>query len=116
MTPEARVKKRVCIVLKELGAYYATLVQASAPDFLVCWRGKFFGVECKASGDKPTALQEKNMKENLLSSLKLRLLKDFAVLVLVLLVANYLARKRMLKLQEELQLKLKHLFGQTQKK
>jgi hypothetical protein len=63
MTPEARVKKRVCIVLKELGAYYATLVQASAPDFLVCWRGKFFGVECKASGGKPTALQEKNMKE-----------------------------------------------------
>ena len=68
MTPEAKVKKRVCIVLKELGAYYAVPVTGEggvsiALDFLVCWRGKFFGFKCKASGDKPTAPQEKNMHD-----------------------------------------------------
>ena len=63
MTPEAKVKKKVRGVLKELGAYYAMPVTggygtSGTPDFLVCWRGQFFGIECKANGNKPTALQE----------------------------------------------------------
>ena len=66
MTPEAKVKKQVRVFLEELGAYYSMPVTggygvSGVPDFLVCWRGKFFGVECKANGNKPTALQEKNM-------------------------------------------------------
>ena len=66
MTPEAKVKKGVRVYLKELGAYYSMPVtggygNSGVPDFLVCWRGKFFGIECKANGNKPTALQEKNM-------------------------------------------------------
>jgi hypothetical protein len=68
MTPEAKVKKHVKVVLKELYAYYAMPVTggfgvSGVPDFLVCWRGLFFGIECKANGNKPTALQEKNMRE-----------------------------------------------------
>lgn len=64
MTPEGKVKAKVRAVLKELGAYYVMPVTggygaSGAPDFLVCWRGRFFGVECKANGNRPTALQER---------------------------------------------------------
>jgi len=67
MTPEAKVKKKVRETLKELGAYYAMPVTggygvSGAPDFLVCWRGKFFGIECKANGNKATLLQERAMR------------------------------------------------------
>ena len=67
MTPEAKVKKRVRAALKELYAYYAMPVTggygtSGVPDFLVCWRGLFFGIECKANGNKPTPLQGNNMR------------------------------------------------------
>ena len=67
-TPESKVKAKVRKVLKELNAYYVMPVTAGygnsgAPDFIVCYRGKFFGIECKANGNKPTALQYKNLKE-----------------------------------------------------
>ena len=67
MTPEAKVKKKVRETLKELGAYYAMPVTggygvSGTPDFLVCWRGQFFGIECKANGNQPTALQERAMQ------------------------------------------------------
>lgn len=64
-TPESKVKKRVKDILKNLGAYYVMPVtsgygNSGAPDFLVCIRGKFIGIECKSGKKKPTALQEKN--------------------------------------------------------
>lgn len=66
MTPEGKVKKRVRKVLDELNAYYVMPVtggygNSGAPDFLVCHKGKFFGIECKAGDNKPTALQYKNL-------------------------------------------------------
>jgi hypothetical protein len=68
MTPESKVKVKVRKVLKELNAYYVMPVTAGfgnsgAPDYIVCYRGKFFGIECKANGNTPTALQYKNLKE-----------------------------------------------------
>jgi hypothetical protein len=36
---------------------------AGVPDFLVCYKGLFIGIECKAKGNKPTALQMKNFKD-----------------------------------------------------
>ena len=36
---------------------------AGVPDFLVCYQGRFIGIECKAQGNKPTALQLKNFKD-----------------------------------------------------
>jgi len=65
-TPEGLVKRRVREVLKKLGAYYVMPVtggygNSGAPDFLVCLRGRFIGIECKAKGGKPTALQERNL-------------------------------------------------------
>lgn len=66
-TPEAKVKKAVRQVLVNLGAYYVMPVtggygNSGAPDFLVCLQGRFIGIECKAGGNKPTALQELNLK------------------------------------------------------
>ena len=68
MTPEAKVKKKVVAVLKELGAYYFYPVtggdgQSGVPDIVGCYQGSFFGIECKAGKNKPTALQEKNLRD-----------------------------------------------------
>lgn len=67
MTAEAKVKKRVKEVLNALGAYYAMPAtggygSSGVPDFLVCYKGRFIGIECKAGGGKTTALQEKNLR------------------------------------------------------
>lgn len=67
-TPEGKVKKSVRQVLDGLGAYYVMPVtggfgRQGAPDFLVCLKGKFFGIETKAGKGKLTALQEMNLKK-----------------------------------------------------
>ena len=68
MTPEAKVKKVVAQQLRELKAYYfypATggYGRSGVPDIVGCYKGKFFGIECKAGKNKPTALQEKNLND-----------------------------------------------------
>ena len=67
-TPESKVKKKVRETLNELGAYYAMPIgtgfgNSGVPDFLVCLKGKFIGIECKANGKKPTALQQKHLDD-----------------------------------------------------
>ena len=66
-TPEKAVKKKVRALLDELQAYYVMPVTGGygtqgAPDFLVCHRGKFVGIETKAGRGKTTALQELNLQ------------------------------------------------------
>jgi uncharacterized protein (DUF488 family) len=66
MTPEGKVKEKVKKVLKDRGIYYVMPAtggygSSGAPDFLVCHKGKFYGLECKANGGKPTALQLDNL-------------------------------------------------------
>ena len=68
LTPESKVKRGVRKVLDELKAYYVMPVtngygKQGAPDFLVCYNGKFFGIETKAGRGQVTALQDKNLKE-----------------------------------------------------
>jgi penicillin-binding protein-related factor A (putative recombinase) len=68
MTPEAKVKRVITNQLKELGAYYfypATggYGRSGVPDIVGCYRGRFFGIECKAGKNKPTALQQKNLDD-----------------------------------------------------
>jgi hypothetical protein len=68
MTPEAKVKKKVKDILNRLYMYHVMPIgsgygNAGAPDFLACYRGRFIGIECKAKGNKPTALQLKNLEE-----------------------------------------------------
>jgi pantoate kinase len=65
-TPEGKVKKQVKEVLKSLGAYYVMPVtggygNSGAPDFLVCYKGLFIGLECKAGRNTATALQLHNL-------------------------------------------------------
>lgn len=68
MTPEAKVKAKAKKILDSLGAYYfmpATggFGRSGVPDIVGCLNGVFFGVECKANGNKPTALQLKEMRK-----------------------------------------------------
>lgn len=68
MKPEAKVKKKVVNELKALGCYYFYPVTggyggSGVPDIVGCYFGRFFGIECKAGNNKPTALQEKNLQE-----------------------------------------------------
>jgi hypothetical protein len=68
MTPEAKVKKKVVAHLKTLGAYYFYPVtggygKSGVPDIIGCYKGLFFGIECKAGKNKPTPLQEKNLND-----------------------------------------------------
>ena len=67
-TPEAKVKKKVTEQLKKLGAYYFYAFtggygSSGVPDIIGCYRGYFFAIECKAGKNKPTALQEKQMRD-----------------------------------------------------
>ena len=67
-TPEGRVKAKVKKILDGLGAYHFPAAthgygRSGVPDFVGCYKGKFFAIECKANGNKPTALQEKNLAE-----------------------------------------------------
>lgn len=66
-TPEKKVKDKVVKILKEYGVYYffpATygMGRSGVPDIICCVDGKFLAIECKAGGNKPTALQERELK------------------------------------------------------
>lgn len=68
MTPEGKVKDKVKRLFKAMDVYYAMPATggygaSGVPDFLVCLKGRFIGVECKAGKGKPTALQLKNLAE-----------------------------------------------------
>jgi Holliday junction resolvase len=68
MTPEGRVKRVVTKQLRDMGAYYFYPVtggygRSGQPDIVGCYKGRFFGIECKANGNKPTPLQAQNIAE-----------------------------------------------------
>lgn len=61
-TPEGKVKDKVKKVLMQYGAYWHCPVQnglgAPTLDFVGCYRGRFYAIETKAPGKKPTPRQE----------------------------------------------------------
>ena len=62
MTPEARVKNAVKKILSARGAYFFMPAtggygRSGVPDIVGCHKGMFFGIECKAADNQPTALQ-----------------------------------------------------------
>lgn len=66
-TPEAKVKAKIKRVLGEHEAYSVLPVSNGMgahgiPDFLVCVRGRFLGIEAKAAGNRPTDLQLSNLR------------------------------------------------------
>ena len=65
-TPESKVKAAVVKILKANNVYYffpAThgYGRSGVPDIVSCIRGRFVAIECKASGNRPTALQEREI-------------------------------------------------------
>ena len=65
-TPEAKVKAKVKNLLARYKVYFfmpATHGYGSSgvPDIVACMQGKFIGIEVKANGGVPTALQMKNL-------------------------------------------------------
>lgn len=68
MTPEGKVKARVVKTLKKLEAYYffpATggYGRSGVADVIVCYRGLFIAIECKAGSNTPTALQDRELQK-----------------------------------------------------
>lgn len=69
MTPEKKVKVQVTKLLTKYGAYWFYPVASGygsvgIPDLIACLRGRFIGIECKATPkDQPTALQFKNLAQ-----------------------------------------------------
>lgn len=66
-TPEGRVKAAVKRFLDKEEVYYFMPVsngmgRHGIPDIICCVNGRFFAIECKANGGKPTALQEREMQ------------------------------------------------------
>ena len=66
-TPEKKVKQAVEAVLKQEDVYYffpAThgYGRSGVPDIVGCVNGLFLGIECKANGGKPTALQVRELE------------------------------------------------------
>ena len=58
MTPEKKVKNKVVAILKEHKAYYFYPMtggygRSGVPDIVGCYRGIFFGIECKAKETNP---------------------------------------------------------------
>jgi pantoate kinase len=67
-TPEANVKRQIRKILDTTKAYYAMPIgtgygNSGVPDFLVCHKGTFIGIEAKAGKGKTTALQEKHLQD-----------------------------------------------------
>lgn len=67
-TPEGKVKDDVKKVLAKYRVWYFMPVsngfgKHGIPDFICCVAGRFFTVETKAPGKKPTELQEDQMNE-----------------------------------------------------
>jgi pantoate kinase len=65
-TKEAAVKRQIRKVLDTTRAYYAMPIgsgygNSGVPDFLVCHKGQFIGIEAKAGKGKTTALQEAHL-------------------------------------------------------
>lgn len=61
MTRESEVVASVERVIRRHGAYYTKQKGVGVVDIIVCYRGLFLGIECKAGFNKPTALQEREM-------------------------------------------------------
>ena len=71
-TPETKVKRAVVKILDKHGAYHffpAThgYGRSGVPDIICCFRGQFVAIECKSGDNKPTALQQKELKNIMLS-------------------------------------------------
>ena len=66
MTPEGKVKEAIKKILKAHDVYFTMPIgtgfgSAGVPDFVICHKGVFIGVEAKSGTNKPTALQTEHI-------------------------------------------------------
>ena len=62
---EQQLQSRILHYLNAKGAYNVKVITASkagVPDILCCYKGQFIGIEVKVGRNKPSALQEYNLK------------------------------------------------------
>lgn len=67
-TPESFEKEEVRKYLKSIGAFYCTFTtggygRSGTPDIVACIDGKFWGIEVKREGKKPTISQQRRLDE-----------------------------------------------------
>ena len=66
-TPEGKVEEGVKKLLKRYGVYWHCPVMngmgAPSLDFVCCFQGRYFAIETKAFGKKPTPRQEETMRQ-----------------------------------------------------
>lgn len=65
---EAGLQLRIRMALEAAGAWVYTthgepMGRVGAPDFLVCYRGRFYGLEVKRQGGMPTAIQSATLRK-----------------------------------------------------
>ena len=65
-TPEKKVKQACVQIIERYKAWHFFPAQngygrAGIPDIIICYKGQFLGVECKAGFNKPSALQEREI-------------------------------------------------------
>ena len=66
MTPEKKVKNSCIKIITDNNAYYFFAPangygRSGIPDIVICHKGKFLAVECKAGNNKTTPLQEREI-------------------------------------------------------
>lgn len=83
MTPEGKLKKYIDEKLKELAPavwYFKPVSNGMGvhgiPDFIGSYRGRFFAIETKAPGKKPTALQNLQIDSIVKSAGKVRVIHN----------------------------------------
>lgn len=67
MKKEADVKEALKRIIRKHGGWYTMPTQtgysqAGVPDFLVCINGRMVGIEAKFGRNRPTALQERQLR------------------------------------------------------
>lgn len=95
-TPEHKVKDRIKKILEKHNAYKFMPMtggygKSGVPDIVACVQGKFIGVECKANGNKPTALQKKNLEEIVKAGGYSFVVDDSSIGVFILVLDNVLS-------------------------
>ena len=69
MTPEAKVKKKIKLILDSVPGCYFFMPPANGygragiPDFVGCLNSRFFAIEAKAGKGKTTALQDREIEQ-----------------------------------------------------
>jgi hypothetical protein len=66
-TPESAIKRHITAYLKTIeGLWYTHIAgsgygRAGVPDYVLCYRGRFIGLEVKAPGGQPSPFQKREI-------------------------------------------------------